>query len=68
MTKEKAPSWNGDPPPGFGPDGESMILPPGSKVNWPEQKIIQDGKEYTVAEWEAKEASDGEADDNEDDE
>lgn len=52
--KEKAPRWADTPPPGFMPDGSSMIVPDGEEPKWPEQKILlPDGREVSIEEYEA---------------
>lgn len=50
----KPPRWLDQPAPGFGPNGESMIQEPGTKVKWPEQKVVVDGVEMTVEEYEKR--------------
>lgn len=53
MAKEKEPRWADDPPPGFMPDGESMIVPDGDEPKWPEQKIkMPDGSEISIEDYE----------------
>jgi len=50
---EKAPRWTDDPPPGFKPDGTSLIGAPGSKPKFPETMIEVDGALYSPEEYRA---------------
>jgi hypothetical protein len=39
MADDKPPRWLDGPPPGFKPDGTSMIVSSAADLKWPEQKI-----------------------------
>jgi hypothetical protein len=55
MADDKAPRWDNEPPPGFGPDGKSLIVPKGTDVKYPETTIEgPDGKSYSPEEYEAR--------------
>jgi len=54
MTDDKRPRWDDDPPPGFKPDGTSMIVPAGQPIQWPEITVQgPNGEIYTAEEYEA---------------
>lgn len=52
MVDEKAPRWNDEPPPGFKPDGTSLIGEPG-QVKEPDLKIKVGDKLYSPEEFDA---------------
>lgn len=59
---EKDPRWTDDPPPGFKPDGSSIIAPSADKVAWPEEKIQVGDRLLTPEEFAALEADEEEDD------
>jgi hypothetical protein len=64
---DREPRWANDLPPGFTPDGKSLIVPLGTPIKFPELKIRGvDGTLYTPEEYEAL-LAEGETIDEEDD-
>jgi hypothetical protein len=56
MAQEKEPRWDADPPPGFKPDGSSLIARSVEQVEWPEEKIQVGEQLLTPAEFAALQA------------
>lgn len=60
----KEPRWTNDPPPGFKPDGTSMIVPSIKDIPPPNEKIKVGDKLYTPEEFEKLEAQQAEEEDD----
>lgn len=66
MADEKEPRWNSDPPPGFAPDGTSLIAEPG-KVKEPDLKIKVGDQLYSPEDYDALLTDDDESREDDDD-
>lgn len=53
MADDKEPRWDSAPAPGFTASGESLIVPDGQEIKWPEAKVKIGDKTMTIAEYEA---------------